>query len=94
MTALLLGPFQFFPRIRKTYPHTHRLMGKIYLVSILLAEVSSIFLSVIDRIIKDTDVVFGTGAIGLALAWLVSVLRPPRSSPTFMMPGCFIAGQK
>src|SRR4051812_1420198 len=36
LVAILIGPFQFWPHIRKNYPKVHRTMGRIYLVSILM----------------------------------------------------------
>ena len=46
MIALLLGPFQFFPSIRKKYVKTHHTIGKIYLCAILLAGSASLYLAV------------------------------------------------
>ncbi|MBZ5858410.1 DUF2306 domain-containing protein [Flavihumibacter profundi] len=72
MIALLIGPFQFFPAIRNNYPKVHHTMGKIYLTSILVAAVASLNLSVGKLIITEKDVNFGTGLMGLALAWLIT----------------------
>ncbi|HVW16039.1 MAG TPA: DUF2306 domain-containing protein [Mucilaginibacter sp.] len=45
ITALVLGPFQFITAIRKKYPRTHRTVGKIYLLSIVIAGVDSLYIS-------------------------------------------------
>ncbi len=72
MVALLLGPFQFIPAIRKNYAKTHRTMGKIYLCSILIAASASLYLSIDKVIITDKALTFGTGLAGLAFAWLLT----------------------
>ena len=40
--ALLLGPFQFFPRIRARYPRFHRWSGRIYVAACLIAGVGAL----------------------------------------------------
>ncbi len=35
--ALLLGPFQFFPRLRAKYPQAHRWSGRVYVVACVVA---------------------------------------------------------
>lgn len=72
MVALLLGPFQFIGAIRKNYPKTHRLMGKIYLISILIAASASLIMSVSKIIIAEKAVIFGSGLFMLAAIWLLS----------------------
>ena len=72
LIALLIGPFQFIATFRKKYPQAHRTMGKIYLVSIALAGSASLYLSIGKIIMAEKDIVFGTGLLGLALAWLLT----------------------
>src|SRR5688500_17497251 len=72
MIALLLGPMQFFSLIRKNYPGFHRMSGKLYLLSILIASVCAIILAINHNIIVQKRVVFGTGLLGLAAAWLLT----------------------
>ena len=43
--ATLIGPFQFVSRIRTNYLVTHRFLGKIYLVSILIASFTAVYLA-------------------------------------------------
>ncbi len=40
--ALLLGPFQFFPRIRARYPRFHRWSGRVYVAACLIAGVGAL----------------------------------------------------
>lgn len=72
MTALFMGPFQFFPSIRKKKPQTHRLLGRIYLISILIAGLGAIVMALGKGIIIQQRYVFGTGMIGFALAWFTT----------------------
>jgi uncharacterized membrane protein len=70
--AILSGPFQFFPSIRKKNPRIHRITGRIYLLSILIASISAIYLAIFDGIIKNGRFTFGVGLLGLAMAWLLT----------------------
>lgn len=72
MTALLIGPFQFFPAIRKNYPRVHHTMGKIYLISVLVAALASLNLSVGKVLITEKYFTFGAGLFMLAIAWLTT----------------------
>lgn len=72
MIALLLGPLQFFPSIRKNRPRFHRLTGRIYLLSILIGAVCAIILAINHNIAIQNRLVFGTGLLGLAAAWLLT----------------------
>jgi len=40
--ALILGPFQFFPRIRARYPRFHRWNGRVYVAACLVAGVGGL----------------------------------------------------
>jgi uncharacterized membrane protein len=40
--ALLLGPFQFMPRLRARYPRAHRISGRIYVAACLISGVSAL----------------------------------------------------
>ena len=70
--AILIGPFQFFPSIRKKYLHIHRLTGRLYLLSVLIAAIVAIILAIMHNIIVERRIVFGTGLLGLAVAWLLT----------------------
>lgn len=70
--ALLIGPFQFFPVIRKNYTSLHRTLGKIFLLSVLISGTASIYLSIFDSLLRKGEFTFGTGMIGLVLAWFIT----------------------
>ena len=72
MTALLIGPFQFFPIIRQRYTHLHRILGKIYLISVLLSGIAATYLAVFDNLLRKGEFMFGTGTLGMALAWFIT----------------------
>lgn len=72
MITILIGPFQFFFSIRKEYPKFHRFTGRVYLISVVMAAISAIVLAVEDAIQTQHNIVFGTGLLGLAFAWLVT----------------------
>ncbi len=70
--ALLLGPFQFSARLRKTRIHVHRWMGRVYLgVGVLLGGLSGLYIA---------QFAYGglAGRLGfalLALCWLYTGTR-------------------
>jgi uncharacterized membrane protein len=71
LTALVLGPFQFIPAIRRNYPRTHRLTGKIYLIAVLVAGSDSLYISVNKIIIGEKTIAYGFGLFLLAVVWLM-----------------------
>ena len=72
IVALLLGPFQFIQAIRTKYPKIHRTIGKIYLSSVLIAALVSLYLSIDKVLIVEKSVTLGTGLAGLGFAWLLT----------------------
>lgn len=72
MTALILGPFQFINSIRTKYPRTHRTMGKIYLMSIVIAAIASLYMSVDKIIFGEKAIAYGFGLFMLAAVWLLT----------------------
>jgi uncharacterized membrane protein len=72
MIALILGPFQFIPSIRKKYPRTHRFMGKTYLICIVIGACASLEMSVLKIMIGEKAAVFGMGLFMLGLVWLLT----------------------
>jgi uncharacterized membrane protein len=68
--AILTGAFQFIEAIRTKYVRWHRILGKIYLISILISALVSYYLSVFHAIIDRHYITFGIGLMGLATAWL------------------------
>ena len=45
LIALILGPFQFNENFRTTKTHLHRLIGKVYLLSILVGGISGLYMA-------------------------------------------------
>ncbi len=68
--ALLLGPFQFLPRLRqKKYLKLHRWMGRLYLgVGILIGGISGLYMSLFAHGGLINALGFGT----LAILWLAT----------------------
>jgi uncharacterized membrane protein len=72
MVALLIGPFQFFPVIRKKYARLHRTIGRVYLISVLISVCSATYLAVFDNLLRKKEFMFGAGTLGMALAWFIT----------------------
>jgi hypothetical protein len=66
--ALLLVPFQLRQGLRKTRPWLHRLLGRLYGLSILISGVSGLWLAVT----VDSGLIAATGFFFLAIAWLAT----------------------
>src|SRR6478609_243624 len=45
LLALLIGPFQFWKKLRDKYPAIHRLTGRVYLIMTLIAAICSTYLA-------------------------------------------------
>lgn len=69
--ALLLMPFQFWTGLRLRRPKTHRWIGRVYVLAIVISGVGALFMAVNTR----TGLVAGTGFGLLALVWLGTTLR-------------------
>ena len=66
--ALLLGPWQFLPSLRKRHPAVHRWIGRGYATSLSIAAISAFVLAP-----HATGGVVSTAGFGLlALGWLVT----------------------
>lgn len=65
-TALLIGPFQFLPGLRRARPTLHRRLGKTYVVCCMMAGVAGLLLA----FGAQTGVVSTAGFGLLALLWL------------------------
>jgi uncharacterized membrane protein len=72
MVALIIGPLQFFSSLRRMYPRIHRVIGRIYLLSVLISASASVYLAVFDNWITKKGFMFATGALGMALAWYIT----------------------
>ena len=68
--ALLIGPFQFMPKFRNNYKKLHRTLGKIYLISILIAGISSTVLAWTAALVIHWT--WGFSLQILAVVWIIS----------------------
>jgi uncharacterized membrane protein len=66
MIAMLIGPFQFLPVVRRRWPAVHRWLGRVYLGCVAASGVAGLYLSP-GSYAANT---FGIAFIALALAWL------------------------
>jgi hypothetical protein len=63
--ALLLGPFQFLPGLRRTQPRVHRWMGTIYVLACLIGGAAGGSVA----LFSTSGPIAGWGFLGLAVAW-------------------------
>jgi len=68
LAALLLGPLQFWPRIRNGYLKVHRIIGRTYLVSISVGALGAMALAMTS----SRGLAYGSGLFGLSVAWLLT----------------------
>ena len=66
--TLLTGWSQFIPPIRNKYIGTHRTLGKIYLISVLLSGIASLYLA----LFATGGIVTSMGFGSLAILWLIT----------------------
>ncbi|MVM35173.1 DUF2306 domain-containing protein [Spirosoma sp. HMF4905] len=69
--ALALGPFQLSVKRRQRNLSLHRQLGKVYVVSILLASVGAFYAA----FFSDTGWIAGLGFAMLAVVWFYTTLR-------------------
>ncbi len=77
LLAITIGPFQFWKAFRTKYMTTHRWLGRIYLIAILVGAVSSTYLAWTTAL-----AIHWTWAIslqGLALAWIITAIMAFRA---------------
>ncbi len=70
LIALIIGPFQFSKVIRDKYRPIHRLMGRIYLIAIVIATSCATYLAWTSGI--QVNFAWAFGLQGLAFAWIVT----------------------
>ena len=67
-TALLLGPFQFLPQIRRRFPRLHRWCGRVYIVGCLIGGAGGLVMA-----FGSTAGPIATAGFGsLAVIWIVT----------------------
>lgn len=68
LVAIVLGPLQFWPRIRNRRPSIHRLTGRIYLSAILVGSLAGMALAAAS----PSGLPYRAGLFCLACAWLAT----------------------
>jgi hypothetical protein len=67
--AAVIGPLQFWPRIRRDYLPFHRIAGRVYVVTVLVGAIASVGMS--TQVGRDSAA-YAYGLTGLAFAWVVT----------------------
>ena len=67
--AVIIGPLQFWPWIRREYLQFHRIAGRIYVGTVLIGSVAAVGLA---SGIGAEDKAYALGLTGLALAWTLT----------------------
>jgi hypothetical protein len=68
LVAIVIGPFQFWPRMRNTYPRVHRICGRIYLISIVIGASGGLIMAATTT----RNFAYASGLFSLALVWLLT----------------------
>jgi hypothetical protein len=68
--AIITGPFQFLPALRRHMPAVHRWMGRFYIAACLVGGVAGGSIALFTA----AGPVAGIGFLGLAIAWVVSTV--------------------
>jgi Predicted membrane protein (DUF2306) len=66
--ALVLGPFQFWPGLKKSRPMLHRAMGTVYATSAGVGSLAAFYLA----FRTDFGWMYAIGLTSMAMAWLIS----------------------
>ncbi len=72
LIAMIIGPFQFWTTFRIKYINTHRMLGRIYLIAILIGTLSATNLAWTSGYKISFSWAFGLQ--GLAFAWISTAL--------------------
>ncbi len=67
--ALVIGPMQFWPKIRRDYLPYHRIAGRVYVVTVLVGAIASVGMA---AQVEKTSAAYALGLIGLAIAWVTT----------------------
>jgi hypothetical protein len=66
--AIVIGPLQFWPRMRRDYLQAHRVAGRIYVGLVLVGAAAAVGLA--SKI--EGSPAYSLGLVGLAVAWLTT----------------------
>ena len=73
--TLVLGPWQFVPRLRARFPRLHRLTGRVYLISVVGAAAAASYATVVTPSGFPLQVAFSV----LIVAWLYTAYQGYRT---------------
>ena len=76
MTAILIGPFQFTKAFRNRYLKTHRLLGKIFIIAIIIAASCAFYMSF--AVSPQVNIAWSISLFFLAFPWIISALMAYR----------------
>lgn len=76
--ALLIGHFQFSTKFRNRFLKTHRNLGKLFIIAIIIASLSALYMSI--YVAPQVNISWSVSLFVLALVWLVSVLIAYRAN--------------
>ena len=68
LVAILIGPLQFWPRLRRDHLAFHRIAGRVYVTVVLVGAIAALGLAA--KI--DSGPAYALGLAGLAVAWLTT----------------------
>ncbi|HTI25372.1 MAG TPA: DUF2306 domain-containing protein [Kutzneria sp.] len=73
--TLVLGPWQFVPRLRARFPRVHRVVGRVYLISVVGAAAAASYATVVTPSGFPLQVAFSV----LIVAWLYTAYQGYRT---------------
>jgi uncharacterized membrane protein len=73
--ALITGPWQFVPRFRTRFPRAHRVTGRVYLISVVVAALAAVYSSAVTKSGFPLQVAFFV----LIVAWLYTAAKAYRA---------------
>jgi predicted membrane protein DUF2306 len=73
--ALVIGPWQFVPRLRARFPRVHRVAGRVYLISVVVASGAAAYASAVTKSGFPLQVAFYI----LIAAWLYTGAKAYRA---------------
>ncbi|PJB19626.1 MAG: hypothetical protein CO117_03930 [Flavobacteriaceae bacterium CG_4_9_14_3_um_filter_33_16] len=75
--ALIIGPFQFSTTFRNRFLKTHRNLGKVFIIAIIIASLSALYMSI--YVAPQVNISWSISLFIMALVWLTSVLMAYRT---------------
>jgi hypothetical protein len=68
LIAVILGPLQFWPKIRRDYLPFHRIAGRVYVVAVLIGAIASWGMAAT----ASGGAAYALGLAGLGVAWVIT----------------------